>query len=408
MAADRERAFELAAATHPGSSLDHPLLQRHLGAVYGEQMLLGVVCAEDEWVLAEHRLVDGASLLPAAALVEMAQLAHRATGGQLPIEIRDLAVRRPLCVPAHGQCALRVRLDTPGGALQVEARDSARPDSHWEPVASGRIAPSAGDPPIRPLAEIRARCGAHRLRLEGHLPHAQLTLGARFDCLRSVGFGEREILAELELHEAFADDLARHAIHPALFEMATSCALLLIPDWNPVRDFYLPTGYARVRVWREIPARFVCHVRHRQVAPDESGVIFDATLLDAEGREIAAIDGLAFGRVEDPQGLHGDSRPDSVRDAARDERLPDGYLEQSIHVDEGLAALDRVLGHEAPAHLLVAPHSLAGWIEAVALGAADDAPEDASDVERQLWDLAAGGAAADPSEHPLGVESELG
>jgi hypothetical protein len=67
-----------------------------------------------------------------------------------------------------------------------------------------------------------------------------------------------------------------------------------------------------------------------------------------------------------------------------------------------------VLGHEPPAHLLVAPHPLAGWIEAVALGAAVDVPEDASDVDRQLWDLATGGAAGDPSERPLGLESELG
>jgi NAD(P)-dependent dehydrogenase (short-subunit alcohol dehydrogenase family) len=408
MAADRERAFELAAATHPGVSLDHPLLQRQLGVVYGEEVLLGAISAEDEWVLAEHRLRDGASLLPAAAHVELVQLAHRATGGELPIEIRDLAVQRPLAIPAQGQCALRVRVDPASGQLHIEARDTLRPDSRWEPAASGRVTPSAGDPPIRPLAEIRGRCGTRRLRLEGHLPHAHLTLGARFGCLRSVGFGEREILAEVELHEAFADDLSRYAIHPALIEMATSCAQLLIPDWNPVRDFYLPTGYARVRVWRATPARFLCHVRHRQVAPDESGEIFEATLLDAEGREIVAIDGLAFGRIDDPRGLHGEARPNAVPDALRDERLPDGYLEQSIHIDEGLAAIDRVLGHEPPAHLLVAPHPLAGWIEAVALGATLDAPDDAPDVERQLWDLATGGAAAEASERPPGLESELG
>ena len=408
MAADRERAFELAAGTRPGTPLDHPLLQRHVGTIYGEEVLLGAVSAEDEWVLAEHRLQGGTPLLPAAAHIEMAQLAHRASGGQTPLEIRDLTLGRPLGVPGGGRCALRVRLDPSGGELHVEARDAALPDSPWELAASGRIAPSAGEPPIRPLAEIRGRCSAHRLRLEGRLPHAHMTLGPRFGCLRAVGFGEGEILAEVELHEAFADDLSRYAIHPALIEMATSCAQLLIPDWNPVRDFYLPTGYARVRVWRETPARFVCHVRHRRVAPDAGAVIFDATLLDADGREIVAIDGLAFGRVDDPRGRHGDSRQDALPDAARDERLPGGYLEQSIHVDEGLAALDRVLGHEPPAHLLVAPHPLAGWIEAVALAGALDAPDDASDVDRQLWDLATGGAAADPSERPLGMEPELG
>jgi hypothetical protein len=138
---------------------------------------------------------------------------------------------------------------------------------------------------------------------------------------------------------------------------------------------------------------------------DERAVVFDATLLDADGREIVAIDGLAFGRVEDPRPLQAESRPDAAPDAACDERLPGGYLEQSIHADEGLAALDRLLGHEPPAHLLVAPHPLAGWIEAVALAVSVDAPEEASDVDRQLWDLA---TEAGASERPLGSERGLG
>ena len=404
MAADRERAFELASAGSSGSPLDHPLLQRRVGVVYGEEVLQGELSAEDEWVLAEHRLHGGTALLPAAAHFEMALLAQRASGGQTPSEIRELSVRRPLGVSAGGRCALRARLDPSDGALQIEARDAGLPDSPWELAASGRILPSAGEAPLRPLAEIRDRCGAHRVRLEGGLPHAQLVLGPRFGCLRALGFGTGELLAELELNEAFAGDLSRYAIHPALLEMATSCAQLLIPDWNPVRDFYLPTGYARVRVWRETPARFVCHVRHRRTSEDERAAVFDATLLDADGREIVAIDGLAFGRVDDPRALQADSRQDAVADAACDERLPAGYLEQSIHADEGLAALDRLLGHEPPAHLLVAPHPLAGWIEAVALEVTAAAPDEASDVDRQLWDLA---TEAGASELPLGSERGL-
>jgi len=406
MAADRERAFALASATHPGTPLDHPLLQRRLGAVYGEEVLLGAIRPDEVPVLAEHRLVDGAPLLPPAAHLEMAQLAQRAIGPGTPIEIRDLAVLRPLVLRGAGPFALRVRLEPSGGELHIEARNDARPDSPWEPAASGRIAASAGDPPIRPLAEIRSRCGARRLHLEGHLPHAHLKLGPRFGCLHSVGFGEDEILAELELHESFAEDLSRHALHPALIEMATSCAQLLIPDWNPVRDFFHPTSYARVRVWRETPARFVCHVRHRRVDPEENQAIFDATLLDAEGREIVAIDGLAFGRVEDPRVLHGETRQDAG--ICWDESLPPGYLEQSIHVEEGLAALDRVLCHEPPSHLLVAPHPLAGWIEAIALGAALDAPAEASDVDRQLMELASGGAGTGAFEPPEEREPGLG
>lgn len=414
MAADRERAFELASAAGRGTALDHPLLQRHLGEVYGEQLLLGEIDAGTDWVLAEHRLLGGPPLLPAAAHLEIAHRAHRATGGEGPVELRDLALAGPIAVADDARCSLRVRLDPADGDLHVEARTAppggerkAPPsDAAWQPAASGRLAALTGDAPLRPLAEIRARCGAHRLNLDGRLPHAHLALGPRFGCLRAVGFGDGEVLAEVELHERFGDDLARYAIHPAAVEMATSCALLLLPGFNPVRDFYLPTGYARVRLWRELPARFACHVRHRLLATDPGGAVFDASLLDADGRELVAIEGLAFGRVE-VLPVPEERARDRDADSARDDRLPPGYLEQSLHVEEGLAALDRVLGHEPPAHLLVAPHALAGWIEAVALATPLDAQEEPSDVERQLWDLAVGGAEDGAGELPFAIERGL-
>jgi NAD(P)-dependent dehydrogenase (short-subunit alcohol dehydrogenase family) len=390
LAAERARAFERGASARPGSALRHPLLHRRVGAIHGEDVLLGEISATRSWLLSEHRMRGGPTLLPPAALLELALAAWAAAGREGPVEVRDLRVLHPLALPAGHARSLRVRLAR-DGELHVESRDAAGAGGGWLAHAQGGLVAIAGEAPSRPLAEIRQRCGIHRLRLQGALPHAHLELGPRFGCLRGVGFGEAELLAEVELAEAFAADLAEFALHPALLEMATSCAPALIPDFNPVRDFYLPASYARVRVWKRLPGRFACHVRHRRSEEGGAAAVFDATLLDAHGREIAAIDGLAFDRAAGPAALRGAAEDASGAPDGADARFAAAYFEQELHVEEGVAALARLLGNLPPAQLLVAPHPIAGWLEAIELAAKGAPRGEAAEIEPALWELAAVG-----------------
>src|SRR5262249_37648863 len=210
----------------------------------------------------------------------------------------ELRLARPLALAEAGRRLLRVRLGRVEGELAIESRDATDPLAAWDVHARGSVAAAAGEAPTRAVDEIRRRC-ARWPRLEGPHPHPRLALGPRFGCLRAVGYGDGELLAEGELGEAFAGELTGQPLHPALVEMATGCALSLIPDFNPVRDFLLPSAYGRVRVWDALPARFVCHLRHRRLV-DGRGEVFDATFLDAEGRERLAIAGLPLERGPDP------------------------------------------------------------------------------------------------------------
>jgi len=384
VAAERERAIDEAERTQPCRSLAHPILRRSLGSVLGEEVLLGALSADASWWLAEHRVRGGVALLPGAAQAELARAAHAALAGEGPVEIRDLHLRSPLALAAGSGCALRVRVGRSSGEVAIESRTAAATRSDWVLHAEARVLPVAGSAPRRPLAEIRRRCAAQRLRLAGALPHAHLALGPRFACLRAIGYGEGELLAELELPEDTAAEDARHGLHAALVEMATSCALALLPAYNPVRDFYLPTAYARIRVWERLPARVTCHVRHRQASEKRAGAAFDATFLDDEGRELVAIEALRVAAIEDPAALRrGCAGPQGAAEAC------------AIHVEEGLASLERLLAHEPPAHLLVCPQPLDAWLAGIARAAA--ASEDAGataagdEAERALWELASAG-----------------
>jgi NAD(P)-dependent dehydrogenase (short-subunit alcohol dehydrogenase family) len=386
VAAERERAIEQAERTQPCRPLAHPVLRRSLGNVLGEEVLLGELSADASWWLAEHGARGrGAllALLPGAAHAELARAAHAVLAGEGPVEIRDLCVRAPLALAAGERCALRVRVGRASGEVAVESRAASDAHAEWVLHADARVLPVAGSAPQRPLAEIRRRCAAQRLRLDGPLPHAHLALGPRFACLRAVGYGDGELLAELALPDDAAAEVAQHGLHAALVEMATGCALALLPGYNPVRDFYLPTAYARIRVWESLPARVACHVRHRRLSDERAGAAFDATFLDDEGRELAAIEALRFAAIEDPEALRrGGEGPARASEAC------------AIHVGEGLASLERLLSHEPPAQLLVCPQPLDAWLAAIARASARsdaDAAAPADEAERALWELASAG-----------------
>src|SRR4030095_1812873 len=144
-------------------------------------------------------------------------------------------------------------------------------------------------PPARvDVAAIRDRCRAPGKTRNGFLEQSFMDFGPRWANVARVGHGEAEALVDLALPDAFAADLASFPFHPALLDMATGGAQALIPGFVAERDFFVPFSYGRVLIRRPLPARLSSHIRYRK-GPAEDTAVFDLTLLDAQGVELASI-----------------------------------------------------------------------------------------------------------------------
>jgi acyl carrier protein len=112
-----------------------------------------------------------------------------------------------------------------------------------------------------------------------------------------VDFGHDEALARIELPQEFLEDLTRVKLHPAILDIATSCALPLIKTFDPTAEFYVPVSCSSVRIYKGLPGSLYSHLCLRNSSDANGFVSFDVTLLDAGGAEIVSIEDFTFRRT---------------------------------------------------------------------------------------------------------------
>ncbi len=365
-AALAERTGEGPAA--PSDPAGMPLLDRASFDAAGNRLFTALYTTEGRWILDEHRTTAGDALVPGTGYLEIAAEALRAHGETGAFEIRDLFFLRPLQVADGAAREIRVRLSRTdeGYGLEVQSGCTVNGRDAFEMNAQGALALLPLPAPGRvDLAEIAARCadsqvaeGTEALRSP---QEAHLRFGPRWRVLRSTAYGAREGLAELQLADPFAADVAGgYLLHPALLDLATGWAMGLIEAYRPTH-LWVPVSYRSVRVHAALPARIFSWVRS---SPDNRAgaqtASFDATLCDAQGRVLLEIEGFSIRRLEDEAGFVRSRRPSAAEvefadggAAARqplsrtEERLVHN-LSQGIMPGEGAEAFGRALATGLP------------------------------------------------------------
>ena len=327
----------------------------------------------EQWVLDEHRSKARVAIVPGTAYLELARAAFRDATGEAAVEIRDVAFLAPLAVGDDEARSVEIELTRDADGFEFEVRSGEAGEVH----ARGRVASLRQTPPARIDAEaLAARCERDLLRAEGpalqSAQESELSFGPRWASLRRIGFGRGEAFAELSLPNVYADDLTLHALHPALLDVATGCALRLIEGYETGRALYVPMGYARVRAYGPLPARLSSHVRSR---PENDfareTATFDVTLCDESGEVVVEVEGLTLRKLAQPAAFaapraaanrhHGRSGESSPA-----ERVFLETFEAGLRVDEGVRALERALAGERSGPLVVSPVDLTKWRERLA------------------------------------------
>ena len=304
-----------------------------------------------------------------------------------------------------------------------EARILGATGNDWEECASARVtanADTAADPLTR--SELETRCsetvnraaGAGRLRTrqEDHL-----RFGPRWQVLRELRLGNGEALAHLELPADYAGDLDDYALHPALLDIATGCAMDLIPGYaeqDVASNLWIPIAYQRFRYHAPLQADMVSWIRpagNNDTAEDF--VAFDIVIADSNGRVLAEVDQLTLRKTDSAfmqagpaaTGTTPDGSPvtETQRALSPGEEALEHNRTQGITVADGMTALERLLQGELPAVPVVSSMPLPALLQqADALmqaGAQDDSARFArpeldsdfepprDDIEKSLADL---------------------
>ncbi|WP_425358956.1 type I polyketide synthase [Antarcticimicrobium luteum] len=407
MAAEAVAARDKAGHPTARDRIDQPLLDETGFDAGGNRLFVSVYDAQDRWVFDQHRLKNGAALMPGTGYLELAAEALAAHGGETPFEIRDLYFLRPLQVGDDAPRRAVVRLEPEGGGLNFTVHSALGHDEAQGFVlnAQARLRPRPGltAAPLA-LSEIAARCD----RAESAAPGARLTspqeahlrFGPRWHVLRRTALGRDEGLATLSLPQDFHGDLAQgYRLHPGLLDIATGWAIALAPDYDG-SSLWVPVSYRAVRVLAPLPGEIRSWVRLTPgAAPAEGFVSFDVTLCDPQGRVCLEIDGFEMKRTEAALDLAQPTRADAdavaLGLAARggdaplspEEQRLRRNIAQGIRPDEGPEALRRALALGLP-QVVISSLDLPALIAQADHVAAPRGAEDGQSFDRPDLDTA--------------------
>ncbi|MDO9526791.1 MAG: SDR family NAD(P)-dependent oxidoreductase [Gemmobacter sp.] len=358
----------------PASPADVPMLDTATFDSAGNRLFTADWTAR-KWWLDGHRTLAGDALIPGTGYLDLAAQALKSQGETGPFQINDLYFFRPLAVPDTDTRKVTLRLTRSDEGYGFEVRSDTLLDGRtgYQLNAQGGISFALPQAEHIDLAAIAARCPDATTDPSGiRTPQeAHLSFGPRWRVLTRMAYGRGEGLAKLVLPPEFSQDIDRgHLIHPALMDLATGWAMRLIAGYQPTH-LWVPVSYARVAVYRPLPAAIHSWVRNAaDNRADSSFARFDITVTDADGDVCIDIQGFQIRRMDgalaltarpDPRDVEFKDTDNEARALSPAEERLRHNLSQGIRTAEGAEAFTRALalGHS---QIIVSSMDLPGLI----------------------------------------------
>jgi len=339
-----------------GRPVKHPLLDRCIEETPSRTAYATLFDVKQYWVLHEHRLKDGPALIPGSGFIELARAAYSerqpADGA---VEITDAVFELPFIVGETEHKVLRVVCEPRGARSEV----SLESDSFGDTVRHARGLVGAARPLTRQLelSDIRKRCAKGRQLFTDEDHHPFLQFGSRWQALRGVDYGSREALIELRLDDAYLQDLEEYRLHPALLDMASAGAQIIVDNYLPREELYVPIGYRQLVFNGKFPQRSFSHVVFKP-APGSGHsheiATFDIAVCDERGNVFLEVKDFALRRLADTGAFKQMPASGSEAQHAALSRT----MELGINPDEGSGALLHVLGQRLGPQTAVSPFRL--------------------------------------------------
>nr|WP_309227868.1 MULTISPECIES: sulfolipid-1 biosynthesis phthioceranic/hydroxyphthioceranic acid synthase [unclassified Mycolicibacterium] len=284
--------------THGGCTIAvHPLLGANVRLHEEPERYVwqaDVGTAAQPW-LDDHQ-IRSVAVLPGAAYCEMALAAARAVLGATS-EVRDIRFEQALLLDEETVVGASASVSSPGVvAFTVETDVEGQQSRHATAVlhAAADEQPPAYDistvltahPCDEDGAEVRNRVGQHGIQY-----------GPAFTGLVTVRTGEAEartVLAEVALPRSIRSQQDAYGVHPALLD-ACFQSVEAHPDVQALGGdvLGLPLGVRRLRSYGSARNAHYCHTR--LIKADATGIEADIDVLDAEGKVLLSVQGLALG-----------------------------------------------------------------------------------------------------------------
>lgn len=366
----------------------HPLLDRRITDTADEIVFSTQYEGAAHWILDDHRSRAGEALIPGTGYLELARAAVCEVQNTEAIELSNVFFVAPLMVGEDEVVEQRVSLRRDDGGYEFEIESRLEGGTDWQLHSQGVARPIEGLASERiDIAEIASRCDedVQVASDDGFLEtlhESQLRFGPRWRVIRGMRFGSGEAVAQLELSQAFADDLSSYPLHPAVLDLATGFATPLIEGYRG-DSLWAPMSYKRVVIHAPLTRKIVSHVRSAKPNHVDSEIAtFDVTVTDEAGNVLVTVEEFALRKLSEDKSFAAKRASGAAGQAAvggsdgrlsAAERAFQRSYELGIRPEEGIEALDRILSGGDLSQVFVSSMDLPDLIERYrAVGEEDD------------------------------------
>jgi acyl transferase domain-containing protein/thioesterase domain-containing protein/acyl carrier protein len=292
-----------------------PLLGDRVPSVWSSAVYETVIDAQQPPFLQDH-VVQGSVVVPAAAFIDQALAAARATFGAGSHVVENLSVQQAMFLPTGSPRLMQVAVAAESsGETTIESysavADGPLDSASWTMHAAALLkhADKAALPelPAIDLDAFRERIVDTKSRDEFYqlIANRGLVYGPQFQVLGRVERSPSEAFAPLEPHPHVVAELAKHELHPVLGDacMQTLASTVPLEEDGSYSPFtYMPVGVRQVRVLRpvvDMQAPLFCYAVRRAggEGPSPEMVESDVVVVDAAGNILVALLGARVQRI---------------------------------------------------------------------------------------------------------------
>ncbi len=361
--------------------IGHPLLERCIEATPERATYSTQFGVSTHWVLDDHRIMRQ-PVIPGTTYLEMIRAAlERHADGRTP-ELRDVFFLSALPVREDETREVRAVIEKSGDKnedefeFRVLSKMQSAGDETWQEFVIGKARLTEPEPPKRhDIKALIEKCNIREVIITDDNPIVTYEdLGPRWQSLKQVFIGHNELVAVLELPEAFAADVETYKLHPALLDKANFTAKVFLA----AEGLHLPMSYRGLRIKRPLPSKIYAYARYKPNGdPLFETITFDVILMDEDGLELVEIDEFSQKRVREvaesikAMGIQEARRNVANRNGANRYSSANGgtssdgreILNEGMSLREGVEAFRRILAYNTSPQVIVSPNDLMAVIE---------------------------------------------
>ncbi|MFA6118678.1 MAG: beta-ketoacyl synthase N-terminal-like domain-containing protein [Parachlamydiales bacterium] len=277
---------------------------KHTGETYNSTEILNdnveyeiieekMLDAEEDWIVAEHKLLGSPTLVGTAYINILNNVFRKKCNEHQNLVITDMIFLSPLIFNSSKKISLNLILNK---AMNFKFISQQLNQPNKETIR-GNIGFSQKKEQLTDLNLEEIKNKLVRINLdEKEWSNVKLSgesfldFGSRWQLIKEIFAGNNEWLALLKLSQT--DDLNNFPLHPAMLDVATAFCIKYVSSFN-----YLPISYGKIQIQEAcLSSSVFSYVKLKQNS-DLEFVIFDVVIMDETGHILLIIEDYMLKRV---------------------------------------------------------------------------------------------------------------